>query len=928
MIKKKRIIAFFAAVLTVFSLCFDSFAFIDDVDDVPLKDITAQDSTAGQFSEESVLNAYKLLKYIGCVLEEKESFEENDAVTKGYAAQGLAVAAAGRTSETFHGSFSDVPDAHEYAGGISQALEKGIIDEGDRFYPNKNVSMGEIADMALRALKYNYIYFAGTPLEQATELGLFKNVDCSENLITKGQFMIFLKNVLDTDYIKVSDLDKDGNAKVEIVDGVSHLEKYFGIYKQDGVVSGYKYSSINGDADLPEDKIQINRGIFEIDGESYLDYVGQYVDAYVDADQDNRVIMLYPNNKKTAVYSLHKGDFSDASTGYINYYQDNRSKRAKISDTSVVMYNNVYHGLYSRLSDYTIFEEADKIVLADNDGDNNIDIIKIEKYTYYLVKTVSKEKETINFDKNGGVLEIDDKSWVEFILNGSSAGLEDLKKSDVLTVLESVRKDGSKVFSGVVTRKIEEGKISQIGKDELGEYYELEKSKFYLSDEYINYISVTASEKKPVAGDFVRLYISADGKVVASAAEEDFSYGYIMSGIYDETEEVVRFKIYNLSGEANSYYFADRVKVYTEKYPNGIKRDKTEAIKIYLDGDMTVKNDCVAYSLNSNGEIASVVKPINRTAYKHGSMYYPLTYDFNGESLISQNASSRLYRGVFAMKYKMDSSVQFMVIPQDKSMITNEKAYAVQNGGYWGISHYFVNENIKMYNCDKFYIPQFCTMESVVSGSIGQGDGDVHMYCIEKVEKTIDEDDMPVVKISYFENGRLTESVISADVEFETPGLYCSTDEVSKLQKGDIIQISKDALGEINIINVFFSIKNRPGEFGAYFSDITKTDASGKTHIEPVPEAVRTMTSLSVLYARVEDIRDNVVLINTSKTGHDEQYTYPMVVGNSVYGAVYYNIYNTKTNKVTAATLDEIQPNDVVVMRRYYNHVQDVVIIR
>ena len=219
-------------------------------------------------------------------------------------------------------------------------------------------------------------------------------------------------------------------------------------------------------------------------------------------------------------------------------------------------------------------------------------------------------------------------------------------------------------------------------------------------------------------------------------------------------------------------------------------------------------------------------------------------------------------------------------------------------------------------------------MESVVSGSIGQGDGDVHMYCIEKVEKTINEDDMPVVKISYFENGRLTESVISADVEFETPGLYCSTDEVSKLQKGDIIQISKDALGEINIINVFFSIKNRPGEFGAYFSDITKTDASGKTHIEPVPEAVRTMTSLSVLYARVEDIRDNVVLINTSKTGHDEQYTYPMVVGNSVYGAVYYNIYNTKTNKVTAATLDEIQPNDVVVMRRYYNHVQDVVIIR
>jgi len=272
MILKKRIIAYILAFSGLIST--NAFAFLEDVDDVPEINIMAEDSTAGEFSGENVLNAYRLLRYIGSVVETEEAFEENIKVTKAYAAQALAVIASGSTVENaFTDVFSDVPENHEYMTGIAQALNKGIIDASDKFYPNKNISAEELADMALRALKYDYIYSDESALSRATDIGLFKGVKYSQDEITVGQFMLFLKNVLDTDYIKMSGLDNQGGATVEIVSGVSHLEKYFDIYKQDGILTGYKYSSINGDADFDNGTVEINRGFFKLNSEISMDYV-------------------------------------------------------------------------------------------------------------------------------------------------------------------------------------------------------------------------------------------------------------------------------------------------------------------------------------------------------------------------------------------------------------------------------------------------------------------------------------------------------------------------------------------------------------------------------------------------------------------------------------------------------------------------------
>jgi len=377
----------------------------------------------------------------------------------------------------------------------------------------------------------------------------------------------------------MSRLDNQGGATVEIVSGVSHLEKYFDIYKQDGILTGYKYSSINGDADFDNGTVEINRGFFKLNSEISMDYVGAYVDAYVDNGKDNLVITVEKNNKKNTFYSFNKSEFISSESGNINFYNDQRKTRVKVSENALVMYNNTYHGLFRRIDD-KMLENADRVLMIGNDGDKSADIVKLEKYSYYLVKSVSVDKETIIFDKNGGMLELDENSWSEFKFEDEEIELKDIKTSDVLTVLESERNDGSRIFSAVVSRIIEEGTISSISEDESGKFYVIGDEKYYLSDEFINYMNSVQSEKKPKTGAFLRLYISVDKKVVATISEDDFSYGYVMSGTVDVNEEVVRINVYSLSGTANRRLAFVNAKVNATRLLPPIDRSITICIQI------------------------------------------------------------------------------------------------------------------------------------------------------------------------------------------------------------------------------------------------------------------------------------------------------------------------------------------------------------
>lgn len=185
---------------------------------------------------------------------------------------------------------------------------------------------------------------------------------------------------------------------------------------------------------------------------------------------------------------------------------------------------------------------------------------------------VSMMKESIVFDNNAGTFDIDDSKTVELKFDGERITLDDLKTDDILTVKEAQRIDKSKIFIADVSRDVIEGNIQYYDSDEAGSFFEVEGEKHYLSDSYLDFIKNNPNEKLPKSGDYIRAYLGYDSKIAAVKSDKDFSYGYVVSCAYDESDEVVIMKLFTLEGNMKRYYFADRVTVYNDKNLNGIKK--------------------------------------------------------------------------------------------------------------------------------------------------------------------------------------------------------------------------------------------------------------------------------------------------------------------------------------------------------------------
>ena len=778
---KNRILSGVVALLMIPQI---GFAFPSDLDDVPIKDISNEESTAGVYSNEKVHEAFKILKYIGTIPAEESEFEENEIVTRAYAASAFAALATGARSEGGTPDFIDVKPEHEFAAGIAQAQDKGILDkDADKFYPNKYVLAEDIAVWAIRVLKQDYIIYNQSMLSAAHDLGIFKGVSYSGKGITKGQFLLVLENVLNSDYIKMTGIDEAGSIILSINEDENFMNNVYDIQLQEGILTGYKYSSIYGDSDLEPEKVQINRATFLTDDKIPIEYVGTYVGAYVDTENDNKIVSLWQNEKKTEVVKIEKNNFKTFSISEITYYDAASVKRVKINEQVPFLYNNLYYGTVTNDVVKNLLPDCDVVTVVDNDGDGKGDLVKALKYTHYIIKSVSPMTDTIVFKNKGGTLEITDTTTAEIVFNDVKVeSIASLKGDDILTVLEGYRLNKTRVFDAILTRDMVEGKISTHSEDDNGEFYIIDGVKYYLSDNYINFMATDSSQQRPTTGTYVQIYVGADNKVVGTKTDSDFSYGYVMSSSYDTNDEVARVKIYTIDGKAQTYMFAEKVKVYNEKNIEGKKFEKLQAYNVLAsapaeDGGK-LANDAVAYSLNADGEISSIAVAIDRTAHPHGSLYYPLTLDYDA-SKASPSANTRMYRMLYCQKYTMNSSIPILVRPSNDELLSDEKAFEMRTGNYWSVEHYFTPaEAVKVYNANKFYVPDFYVMNGTTSTDLSQGEGKLHMYAIENITDTINEDDMPVKQLSYFENGTLKSANVAEDVTFVDAEVYCKIDEV------------------------------------------------------------------------------------------------------------------------------------------------------
>ena len=328
----------------------------------------------------------------------------------------------------------------------------------------------------------------------------------------------------------------------------------------------------------------------------------------------------------------------------------------------------------------------------------------------------------------------------------------------------------------------------------------------------------------------------------------------------------------------------------------------------------------VGYTVDSDEKLNQIAFEVPK-AQLSNSESYPLSLDLDYNPSGNEVPEARAYHGLFASKWTFDGSIPVLIVPAAPEFRTTERAYSKTTGNKWGNnagSYLKKGEAIKGYNADKFLRPEFYTVKTTVTTAISQGGGNLHFCVIDKISEVYDEEEAgTMTMLSYYSDSQYKNIKISADAEIARQGIFCDVDSIDDLRDGDIIQFHTDAIGNVDILTVYFRMTDPPANgFGSYYFD---SDSGALVYSSDV-----TMTSLTVLYAKVVDIDSNKVLIETS--GGVE---YPVTVGGySSYGNPYYLIYDKKKESGIPAKLSDIKPGDVVVMRKYYNHVQDVVIIK
>ena len=912
----KRIIAGILTFATISSI--GVYAYVPSVDDVPYKsDFFGEEDNRETLESSGLEAAYSMLLYTGIAEVPAEDVDVSLSASKALAARYFA-GIKGSMVGAENLPYKDVSEITENYAGICSAYSYGIIDGAEKFNPTTQVKPEDVAKMSMKAVGYDKLY--QDAMSYASEFDIFEGVDISKGYLTVGELIRTVENSLAVPYVDYS-IVSSGDYTISEGD-ISYLEKNKNIVVQSGVVTGVKYSSIYGDSDIDEDKIEINRGLFEYFEKADKALVGKSVRAYVDTTDDERKIVSlweYRNN-----YSDF--EFSEIDKVEYNMLYTLENKKYKLSADAKVLYNDVYFGTNQKAVNEGKYDKFTRISVIDNDNDGIYDVIKVYKHDTFVVKSVSTYSERIDLKYGYESINLGEEADAYIERNGEEIPYNGILPQDVISVYGARKADGTPVYTIYASSETVAEVLKGKDKEDDKEYYVFDKAKYPLSDNFIYFLENDTTETKPSIGGAFTFLLSHEGEIAGLATQKSgFSFGWLMRAFKDDSEdELCCVQVYTLDASVEKYYFKEKVKFYDEQNQDGKKIKASEAYTGLYKNDELVYS-LVAYKLNADNEIVELALPLDCTAKVHGETDYPLTkdytnakYDTQGNPILDSKGnptynSIRNYMGILDARYYV-SGIMPLVYPVNKANRTDEKQYAKKSLG--GTDKYFSSEEITLYNVNKFYKPSIITLGANVLKSVDQ---ESTSYIITRVKDSINADDMPVKLITY-SNGTtdatktLAEECIISEDAYEWQG---EPESVAELRKGDIIQLNTNTAGEIDCIRVIYKA-DKPSDFG--FQDPRSASSSGIT--------MASVSGIKVIHGIVKDYDDKTMLVDIADKNAARRDVWPVASGFATYGKVTYNLFETKTGKVSIISRNEIESGDEIVIRKRYNYGVNFYVIR
>lgn len=420
--------------------------------------------------------------------------------------------------------FNDMYDYDGWASGvIAIAKTAGIArsDEDGNFNPDMSTTYEEALQMVVAALGYGHQAVSrGDTLNDyvyvAQRLGLTKKLDTAMGQnITRADVAKLVYNALTVDLMLPTSYSVDGTVVTyEAVEGVNALNTYFDVYEVKGIITETEYAAIDGDTTVEEMQVLINDEAFNIGSTDIASYLGYYATVYAleaEDSTDNRTIIAYSvKNVKNNTITINADDIEEVTSsvdGYTFEYwanknTDKKTKEAVTSATPLVLYNG------KSVIDVTkslLVPENGHVVLIDNNGDDDYDIIDVWEYELVYVFSASQTSGNVSgyYDRSTTYkFDVDSDEYHVTFLNefGGIAQMSDIKQYSVLYVYESLDKLEKKV---VISNKKTTGTVDEISSDG---YYTIAGIEYEISPAVENRVELAVSD----TGEF---YLDADNRI-------------------------------------------------------------------------------------------------------------------------------------------------------------------------------------------------------------------------------------------------------------------------------------------------------------------------------------------------------------------------------------------------------------------------------
>lgn len=716
-------------------------------------------------------------------------------------------------------TFLDVDVNSELGKYIATAQSLGYVNGYDdkTFKPEATISTSEAVSMCERLL--GYVIDNNNFGDSGIKADLYKNLTVYDKLTFDAANKILL-NMLSSNPIEV---DFSSGGKSYKRSQYSLMEKEHGVKKEHGIIEGIDGVALVGSDMCGDAQILINGQLYNGRGDLKKQDLGCNVEYYsVDYnDGDSEIIYMERNRDdqiKITGYDIQDVVGFDKNDGYeektqpqITYLDKKEKKKtAKISKEATVIFNDDQR---VAITNADFENRSSRVILTDTDLNNVIDVVYVESYEYYKVKSVDYERLLIADLYYKESLNLDGMDDVEVFYNDKRKDITDIYIGQTLSVRCSHTRSGEIDLSKPVRINILNNNIEGVVQS-------------YLESEYENSVVI-------------------DGVTynVSKGFNKSFRIGESNTYNLGELNEIIFMEEYN--ADTNNKYailvkigrlddIPDEERLYLKVFTaNGeMKRMYTDEYVLYsgmLNGRYVLNHKLSSAKLldllsiktlvkinEENGLITAVENAVdcsNDQDYK-GFDKEKFTMDYHTDN------KGRLYNGIASENYFFDGSETVFVIPSNGSETTQ---FAVGKQNIYGNN--ISGVNLSIYDSNELMSPKVAVIK--VNNGIESLNiytdfcGETKTTVVYKKTTEVNEDNEIITVLYGMIDGRPVRLVARNDElkDSRTTNWRGSTAQYfDELNAGDIIQYRLGEDGKVDLLHILLDFDANDMK-GGYIDD-------------------------------------------------------------------------------------------------------------